>query len=139
MSSDLIWCVDTSVLLRALTDSSAAAVNWLTTADGILAGSKMLEIETCRIIINRGGDSSLADDYLSDFTFTEITNEIADKAATLPVVISGADAIHVATALQLGQGVTLVTHDKQQAAAATVLGLSVFDPVTDDPGHPPVA
>ena len=54
--------------------------------------------------------------------------------------LKSGDALHLATALRLGtDAVEIVTHDAQMARAARSLGFAVSDPITDDPGRPPVA
>ena len=99
----------------------------------------MLEVETRRVLVNLYGNSADADGYLAGFTLVALTDEITDRAAALPAHISGADALHLATAMKLGSDVTLVTHDFQQATAAKTLKQPVFDPVSDDPNREPAA
>lgn len=66
--------------------------------------------------------------YLVALDVVELSAEIADHAAGLAVAhpLSGADAVHLATALALGDGeVVLATWDRRLAAAAAAEGLSV--------------
>ena len=41
------------------------------------------------------------------------------------------DALHLATALLVGQPITIATHDARMAAVAEQLGLPTVDPVKD--------
>ena len=135
--------VDSSVLLRAIVDSSYSAAAWFqsTAAKGAqFVGSRLLEVEVRRIVRNIGADQSIVSEYLDEFTLLTIDNALLDEAIAIPHRLGGADSIHVASALRVGQRtVTLVTHDAQMAAAANALGFSVLDPVSDDPKRAPVA
>lgn len=143
------WYVDASVLLRALLGDSRAAKVWFEAAKARgneFYGSVLLDLEVRRTVLNRcplapsSLDMSVVEEYLREINLVAITDTVMASAATLRVPLRAADAIHVATALDLGHGaVTLVTHDAQMAGGATTLGLPVTDPVTDDPGRAPVA
>ena len=137
------WFVDSSVLLRAILGHSAAAKTWFETAvagGDALLGSRMLEVETCRTVRNRGLDLSVAVEYLDEFTLLSIDDPLLDEAVAIEPPCGGADSIHLAAALRLGRHAgTLVTHDAQMSRAGTALGFPVHDPVTDDPHRPPVA
>lgn len=45
--------------------------------------------------------------------------------------VKALDALHLATALLIGDQVTVATHDAQMRSAAEHLGLSVVDPVLE--------
>lgn len=59
-----------------------------------------------------------------------ITDAVLSIAEALPQNVRSLDAIHLATALQLGSAVTVVSHDKQMLAVAQDLGLTVCDPLS---------
>ena len=67
--------------------------------------------------------------YWQDVAVVELTAEIAQRAHELVrrYAISGADAVHVASAFAAAEGadITFVTWDQRQAAAASDLGLAV--------------
>jgi len=141
--------LDTSVFLRALFLESPATKRWLDEqkSDGArFYASRLLEVEARRAVLNNKllRSSSFAPEpvlaaALGELDIVVMSEEILDDAAGLRVFLRAADAIHCATALALGTDeVTLVTHDVQMASAATFLGVPVFDPVSDDPGRPPV-
>lgn len=129
-------------MLRALTGDSAAANDWFTSAkangDRFL-GSRMLDIEVTRFLVNNSRARTDADAYLDSFTLFEIDEKVAEAAKAIPFSISGADSVHVATAQLIGsEYLTLVTHDQRMADVAQSLGFKVYDPVTDDPNRGPV-
>ncbi|MCA0295384.1 MAG: PIN domain-containing protein [Actinobacteria bacterium] len=138
-SSERTWFVDSSVLLRAIADTSAAAREWFETAYAAgdrFVGSRMLELEVLRVVKNAGLATDVALEYLDEFTLIAVGDDLVDEAIALDHVLGGADALHIASALRLGpQSVTIVTHDVQMARAAAGLGFAVLDPVTDDPGR----
>jgi predicted nucleic acid-binding protein len=67
--------------------------------------------------------------YQSEIDLVELTPELADHAADLAVThpLSGADAIHLASALALvDRGVVIATWDRRLAAAVLAEGLPVI-------------
>ena len=136
------WFVDSSVLLRAIVDSSASAREWFEAAYAAgdrFVGSRMLELEVLRVVKNAGLTLDVANEYLAEFFLIAITDDLIDEAIALDQALGGADSVHLASAQRLGtDAVTIVTHDVQQASAARSLGFTVFDPVTDDPKRPSV-
>ncbi|EPH17780.1 hypothetical protein HMPREF1484_00472 [Dermabacter sp. HFH0086] len=59
-----------------------------------------------------------------------ITDAVLSIAEALPQNVRSLDAVHLATALQLGSAVTVVSHDRQMLAFAQDLGLTVCDPLS---------
>jgi predicted nucleic acid-binding protein len=136
--------VDPSVTLRALRGHSSAAREWFESARAVpgtrFVTSRLGEVEVRRVLRRFGIDPQDGQGLTGLFWYTAVTDEICGAAMELEPVLSGADSIHVATALRLRPaGGVLVTHDREMAAAALVLKLPVIDPVTDDPGSSPVA
>jgi predicted nucleic acid-binding protein len=128
--------------LRAALGDSPAAAAWLAERRKRrepLIGSKLLDTEARRVVLNRtlagvlDGEIDL-DGHLGVFHMVRLDNDLADEAAAIKQPLRAADAIHLASALRLGAGeVAVVTHDAQMATAAANLGFAVVDPVTDDP------
>lgn len=143
------WFVDSSVLIRAINGDSPAAHRWFSSSvkDGdALLGSRLLEVEVLRYAVNTETDISKTQEYLDRFSFIEITKDVIAAAIAIPVPVGGADSIHVGSALKLERELAktkkhlvIATHDAQMARAAEYLGLTVIDPVTDDPRRAPVA
>lgn len=142
MAERRTWYVDSSVLLRAIVDGSTAASRWFdeaATNGGRFVASRLLEVETRRVIRNLGGSQDAVTPYLDLFVLVSLADELLDEAMAIDEPLGGADSIHVATALRVGpSALTLVTHDAQMARAALRLGFDVLDPVTDDPNRGPV-
>ena len=140
--SERTWFVDSSVLLRAIADKSAAAREWFETAYAAgdrFVGSRMLELEVLRVVKNAGLATDVANEYLDEFALIAVGDDLIDEAIALELVLGGSDSLHVSAALRLGvDRVTIVTHDAQMARVAVSLGFEVLDPVTDDPGRPAV-
>lgn len=67
---------------------------------------------------------------VSQITVVEPTEAIRARAALLePVTLRSLDALHLATALEIGDGLDgLVTYDGRMAATAQELGLVVLTP-----------
>ncbi|ATH95813.1 MULTISPECIES: PIN domain-containing protein [Dermabacter] len=59
-----------------------------------------------------------------------ITDAVLSIAEAMPQHVRSLDAIHLATALQLGSAVTVVSYDKQMLAVAQDWGLTVCDPLS---------
>lgn len=142
MAEASTWYVDSSVLLRAMVDQSPAARAWfearVDAGDRFIA-SRLMEVEVRRVTKNAGVDQDIVSEYLDEFLFMTVNDELLAEAIELDERLGGADAIHVASAMRLGPAVlTLVTHDRQMATAAANLGFDILDPVTDDPGRGPV-
>jgi len=82
-----------------------------------------------------------AEVLMADIALLAIDRQVVDAAARLqPTTLRTLDAIHVASALQLGSEVrSFVTYDRRLAAAALAAGLPVASPGADldvdaDPG-----
>lgn len=59
----------------------------------------------------------------------DITRETHSVAESIERHVKTLDALHLATALLVGEPVTVATHDAAMAVAAENLGLRVTDPV----------
>ena len=93
--------------------------------------SRLLAVELIRAVI-RGSPASLdqARSLLGVIEFIELDEEVAERAAGLePAALRSLDAIHLATALTLGEDLdAFVTYDARQGDAARALGLTVEAP-----------
>lgn len=134
-SSERTWFVDSSVLLRAIAEQSTAARMWFESAYAAgdrFVGSRMLELEVLRVVKNAGLPLDVAQAYLDEFALVAVGEDLIDEAIALDPRLGGADSLHIAAALRLGvDSVTIVTHDAQMARAASALGFSILDPVTE--------
>ncbi len=66
---------------------------------------------------------------VSQLTVVELTESIRARAEALePVALRSLDALHLATALEVGDLEGVVTYDLAMAEAASALGLEVLAP-----------
>ena len=93
--------------------------------------SRLLTVELLRAV-QRANPRSLgqARSLLAVMQFVELDEGIAGRAAALePAGLRSLDAIHLASALELGDELdAFVTYDARQADAARALGLPVASP-----------
>jgi len=123
--------VDSSALTKLVVAEaeSAGMMRWVIESER-LASSRLGVIETRRAAARRGHDASQLERVLRSFTVLEIDAVVAAAAATVrPASLRTLDAIHLATALGLGDELeAFVTYDERLAAAARALGLPVVSP-----------
>lgn len=131
------WVVDSSAALRAILGHSEAAKSWFNAAKNrgdYLIISRFGELEIVRTTKRLGFPISDAHLFLAGFDVATVDDALLLEAAAIPFKLSGADSVHIATALEYGNSVVgLVTHDREMAEAAKNLGFTVLDPVTEDP------
>jgi predicted nucleic acid-binding protein len=91
--------------------------------------SAVSEIEVVRTLSRLGAPRGQADDALRGFYVVGIDAAIRARAARLtPPTVRSLDAIHLATALEVGADLSLVTYDEHMADAARAQGLKVVQP-----------
>jgi predicted nucleic acid-binding protein len=96
-----------------------------------LVTSSLSRTEVMRALLPGGEDAVAAGrKALTRLDLVRINNRVLDEAATLlPIQIRSLDAIHLATAGQLGQDLgALVTYDDRMAEAAKHIGHRVVAP-----------
>jgi predicted nucleic acid-binding protein len=94
-----------------------------------LATSTIGLVETVRICDRIGDFPHLLPQLLRDYTELRLTDDIRDRAATLPGGLRTLDAIHVATAEILVDDLTcLISYDKQMLEVANSRGLPIATP-----------
>jgi len=102
----------------------------LATDDDQLA-SAIIEVEVVRAVRRVAPElSEKADEVVAQVNVIEVSDTIRARAALLePVTLRSLDALHLATAIQIGDALdAVVTYDVRMAAAATLLGLDVLAP-----------
>jgi predicted nucleic acid-binding protein len=138
-----LWYVDTTIMVAVITGRSAAGRAWFDRVRGdtdTLMASRLMEVELRHIITNLGGDHHVVDPYLGRFVLYRVDDALMSEAINIPGLVRGADSIHIATAARArASDPIIVTHDGQFARAASAIAFDVRDPITDDPGRPPVA
>ena len=124
--------VDASALVKlCLEETESFAAREYLEAHGPRATSRLASVEVPRALLRRpGGDPRDAADVLRELTLVDFDAAIAETASLLgPPTLRALDAIHLATALELGPDLeALVTYDISFAAAARALGIPVVMP-----------
>lgn len=96
-----------------------------------LVSSALARTEVLRALLPAGDDAVAAGrKVLQRVDLVRINNQVLDTAAMLaPIEVRSLDAIHLATAEQLGEDLgVLVTYDDRMAEAAKQSGLRVVAP-----------
>jgi hypothetical protein len=90
----------------------------------------LARVEVIRAVRSKGEPAvRIARDVLEGVELIELDGELLDLAAELDAPLRSLDAIHVAAALELGDGLdALVTYDAAMQRGAAMLGLPVLSP-----------
>ncbi|MGH2417081.1 MAG: type II toxin-antitoxin system VapC family toxin [Candidatus Limnocylindria bacterium] len=103
--------------------------------------SRLATVEVARALLRRGRESAaLADDVAIAFeglAMVELSDSVAAEAGLRgPATLRSLDAIHLASALSLGDEVAmLITYDRRLADAARAAGLEVVAPAETVSGY----
>ncbi len=124
--------LDSSAIVKlAVREAESSALRRYLRRRRPLVTSALARTEVLRALLP-GGDEAVAagQKVLTRLDLVRINNRVLDDAAALlPVQIRSLDAIHLATAAQLGQDVrTVVTYDDRMAEAARSIGYHVAVP-----------
>jgi uncharacterized protein len=132
MSADKATYLDSSALVKLAVrePESAALRRYLRRRRPVLA-SALARTEVARALLPLGPDASRrGQDVLAHVALVRINDRILTAAGAMPPVeLRSLDAIHLATAQQLGADLArIVTYDDRMATAAKQLGLTVARP-----------
>jgi uncharacterized protein len=125
--------IDSSAVLKlAIHEPETAALEAHVAGCEGLVSSRLAVLE-CRRAAGRASRVRVlqaVDDVLDAIYLLDITEAILDDAATAdPSLLRSLDAIHLATALSIGDAqVEVITYDKRFADAARANGLTVVQP-----------
>jgi predicted nucleic acid-binding protein len=127
------YYVDTSALVKLVVaePETVALVAWL--ADGAREpiACDLVRTELMRAVRRAAPERvQRAREVLESITLCEVTSAVFDSAGRLePTVLRSLDAIHLASALDLGDDLEgVVTYDDRLAHAASMLGIGVVAP-----------
>jgi uncharacterized protein len=125
--------LDSSAFVKLLVrePETAALRTYLASTDSRYVSSALLRAETLRAVRQQESDVlASAREALRRIDLVAIDDRILDAAGLLDVgVLRTLDAIHVATALALGDDLAaIVTYDHRMLAAAGLLGLPIVSP-----------
>lgn len=128
-----MYYADTSALVKlaVLEPESSALRAWATGGTVAMAASDLARTELLRAVRRAApAAAGAARDVLSRLLLISATSDIFDAAARLdPVELRSLDAVHLASALALGDDLEgIVTYDERLGDAARALGLPVLAP-----------
>lgn len=130
MATALVY-LDSSVALRTILDvpERERFQSWMQTAGKTFVSSRLLRTEVIRVLRRDGRSVSDGTPLLDRVGLLEISRETHTVAESIERQVKTIDALHLATALLIGEQVTVATHDVTMKIAAEHLGLLVTDPV----------
>ncbi|PRY56660.1 PIN domain-containing protein [Knoellia remsis] len=132
MATGIVY-LDSSVALRTILDvpQRPRLQAWVDALSGPLVSSRLLRTEMVRVLRREGRPLDQADALLTRTGLLDITRETHTVAESIGPHVRTLDAMHLATALLVGEPVTVATHDTSMMSVARDLGLAVTDPVAD--------
>jgi uncharacterized protein len=125
--------LDTSALVKLVVaePETAALQAWLAAADRNPVASDLARTELLRAVRRAVPDRVVrAREVLDSVTLFELSTAIFENAGLLdPIILRTLDAIHLASALLIGDSLEgLVTYDDRLAGAALANGITVVAP-----------
>jgi uncharacterized protein len=132
MSANKATYLDTSALVKLAVrePESAALRRYLRRRRPLIVGA-LVRTEVARALLSLGPEAvRRGQDVLARVDLVRINDRVLDAAGAMPPAeLRSLDAIHLATAEQLGADLArIVTYDDQMAAAADRLGMTVARP-----------
>jgi len=132
MSAERVTYLDSSAIVKlAVEEPESAALRRYLRRRRPFVTSALARTEVARALLPLGQAAvQRGQDVLSRVDLVRINDRVLGNAGTLlPVELRSLDAIHLATAQQLGTDLArVVTYDERMAAAAEALGWSVAAP-----------
>lgn len=130
MTRNLVY-LDSSVALRTILDvpEREGLLSWMHSLGATLIASRLLRTEVIRAL--RRDKRPLMDGtpLLDRVGLIDIGRETHVVAESIERHVKTLDALHLATALLIGEPVPIATHDRGMKVAAEHLGLAVIDPL----------
>lgn len=132
MSGDRATYVDSSALVKlAVAEVESAALGAYLRRREPLVSSALARTEVGRALLPLGAEAvRRGAEVLARVDLLRVSDRVLDAAATLsPPELRSLDAIHLATALQLGSDLArIVTYDERMSRVAQLLGRTVVAP-----------
>lgn len=131
MAAQLVY-LDSSVALRTILDvpERVRLQVWMQTGATFVA-SRLLRTEAIRVLRRDNRSPADAAPLFDRVGMLDITRETHTVAESIERHVRPLDALHLATALLIGEPVTVATHDARMADVAQHLGLQVTDAVEE--------
>ncbi|MDO5627982.1 MAG: type II toxin-antitoxin system VapC family toxin [Mobilicoccus sp.] len=123
--------LDSSVALRTILDvpERERLTAWMGAPGVDFVSSRLLRTEVIRVLRREERPLFEATPLLDRVGLLDITRETHAVAESIEPHVKTLDALHLASALLIGDEVTVATHDTGMRAAALRVGLAVIDPV----------
>jgi len=132
MSVDRATYLDSSAIVKlVVAEAESAALRRYLRRRAPLVSSALARTEVGRAVAPLGPDAARRGvEVLARLDLLRVSDRVLEVAARLlPVELRSLDAIHLATAQQLGESLAhVVTYDERMAAAARTLGWTVVAP-----------
>jgi len=132
MSAEQATYLDSSAIVKlVVVEAESVALRHYLRRRQPLVSSALARTEVGRSLLRLGPDAvARGEEVLGRIDLVGLSQRVLDAAAKLlPAELPSLDAIHLATALRLGDDVTcVVTYDERMASAATALGWRVIAP-----------
>lgn len=138
MTDEKLVYLDTSAFVKlVIPEPETPALVTALTPKTLLVASEILEVEALRATRRATGDdgASAARTQLAGVRLLPLTDQIRRRACELePPTLRSLDAIHIATALDLGERLAcMYAYDVRMATAANEVGLRVCAPTAEQP------
>lgn len=123
--------LDTSVAVRTLLDvpERVSIQRWMQAPETLFVSSRLLRTEVIRVLRRESRPPRDAEPLLDRVGLLDITRETHSVAESIERHVKTLDALHLASAILVGEPVVLASHDAGMKTAAEHLGLEVVDPV----------
>ena len=123
--------LDTSVALYAIlrNPERERVRSWLQTSGMTVVSSRLLRTEVIRTLRRENRPLTDGAPLFDRVGMLATTRESYTVAESIERHVKTLDALHLATALLIGEPVTVATHDQTMQSVAGHLGLPVTDPV----------
>lgn len=130
MAAAIVY-LDSSVALRTILDvpDRERLQSWMQVPGTTFVSSRLLRTEVIRVLRRDGRPLLDGTPLLDRVGMLEISRETHTVAESIERHVKTLDALHLATALLIGEPVTVATHDSKMKDVAEQLGLLVADPI----------
>jgi len=123
--------LDSSVALRTILDvpEREHLQSWMQRAGATFVSSRLLRTEVIRVLRRDGRPLTDGAPLLDRVGLVDLGRETHTVAESIERHVKTLDALHLATAILIGEPVTIATHDTMMKVVAEHLGLLVTDPI----------
>ena len=130
-SAEKALYLDASALVKLVVpEAETASLTSFVERHVVLTSCSLARVEVLRAARPHGADAiATARTLIAKLDLVQLDDELLNLAGDLDGPLRGLDAVHVAAAMELGEGLAaFVTYDRQMTRAAESLGLPVAAP-----------